>query len=343
MRTAHGEHRDEATAGCGGRMHTRRRWLAAVGAVAAAAGLYAPSGWAQASDYPNRPIKLVLPFGAGSSDSLARVVGQKASAILGQPIIIENRPGAGAQIGTDHVARAQPDGYTLLFLGGGSLTPSLVKDLKVNFPQAFRPVVALGRGGMMVMVSAATPVHSMKELVEYSARNPGKLNFGYVASSARVAGEMLNAVGPMTATTVPYKGSDAVLTALMTNEIQVTADVPVQFLPMIKEGKVRAIGYGDSERSPVLPDVPTLAEAGLGKLVFPASFGVWAPRDVPDEAIRKLNAAFNAVVKDPDVVARLTQASMVPTGGPPEEHAKQIESEHRGWAAATARVGFKPQ
>ena len=320
----------------------RRRWLGAATALVAACSLGLPSAWAQA-DFPSKPIRLVLPFGAGSSDSLARIVGHKVSAVLGQPILVENKPGAGAVIGTDFVARSQPDGYTLLFLGGGSLTPVLVKDLKVNFKESFTPVVALGRGGMMVMVSAATPVHNLKELVEYSRKHPDKLNFGYAATSARVAGEVLNAVGPMTATTVPYKGSDAVLTALISNEVQIAADVPVQFLPMIKEGKVRPIVYGGNERSPILPDVPTLAEAGHPNLFFPASFGVWAPKGVPDEVIRKLNQAFNSVLRDPEVVNRLTQASMVATGGAPEEHSRQIDSEHRGWAEAATKVGFKPQ
>ena len=321
----------------------RRKWLAVLGAAAALASAWAMPGVAHASAYPDRPIKLVLPFGAGSSDALARVIGQKVSTALGQPVIIENRPGAGAVIGTDFVARSQPDGYTLLFLGGGSLTPVLVKDLKVDFKQQFRPVMALGRGGMMVMVSADTPVNNLRELIEYSRKNPGKLNFGYAATSARVAGEVLNAVGPMSATTVPYKGSSAVLTALIANEVQITADVPVQFMPMIKEGKIRPIVYGGSERSPILPDVPTLAGAGFPGVVFPASFGVWAPKDVPDEVVAKLNAAFNTALRDPDVISLLKLASMVPTGGAPEVHSRQIESEHRGWADAAKKVGFEPQ
>lgn len=321
---------------------SRRRWM--VGATLAAA-LFAWSipGPSHAQQFPERPVHLVLPFGAGSSDALARVIGQKVSAVLGQPVIIENKPGAGAQIGAQYVARAQPDGYTLLFLGGGSMTPVLVKDLKINFKEQFEPVAALGRGGMMVMVSAETPVNTLQELIEYSKQHPDELNFGYVANSALVAGELLNAIGPMTATPIPYKGSTGVLTALITNEVQITADVPVQFLPMIKEGKVRPIVYGGSERSPILPDVPTLAEAGFPDIVFPASFGVWAPKGTPEDVIMTLNEAFNTVLKDPEVIEHLRQASVVPTGGLPEVHAKQIESEHQGWAEATKKVGFDPR
>ena len=160
------------------------------------------------------------------------------------------------------------DGYTILFLGGGSLTPVLIKDLKFDLLKSMRPVISVARGGMTLMVPGSLPVNNFREWVEYAKKNPGKMNFSYTAGSILLAGEMLKMKVGVDATAIPYKGSTQVAGALVANEIQMGIDVPLFYVGMIKDGRIKALAHGASERSPSLPDVPTLAEVGVPDLLF---------------------------------------------------------------------------
>jgi tripartite-type tricarboxylate transporter receptor subunit TctC len=322
---------------------SRRHWLTQASAVALAAATAAPATWAQAPAFPNKPLKLVIPFGAGGSDAMGRAFAEKLGAILKQPVIVENRPGAAALIGAEYVANAPADGYTMLFLGGGSLTPILIKDLKFDLQKVLKPVLCVARGGMTFMVNSAVPANNMQEFVEYARRNHGKLNYSHTAGSMVLSTEMLKSRAGFDATAVPYKGAAQVLTALITNEIQMTIDVPFNYMPMIKDGKVKPLVHGGQERSPTLPDVPTLAEIGINDLIFAVSYGIWVPTGTPAAIVAQLNAAYNEVLKQADIRQRLTQASMVPVGGPPEGHTRQIALEQDMWANAARKIGFKPE
>ncbi len=319
----------------------RRRWLARAGAAALALAS-AGAAWAQA-DFPNRPVKLVVPFAAGGSDTMARAFAEKLGAVLKQPVVVENKPGGAAIIGSQHVAQSPADGYTMLWLGGGSLTPVLIKDLKFDILKSLKSVVSIARGGMTLMVPGSMPVNNFSEFLAYAKANPGKLNYSHTAGSILLATEMLKSKAGFEAVAIPYKGSTQVATALMTNEIQMGIDVPVFYLGMIKEGRIKALAHGAQERSPSLPEVPTLAEVGVRDLVFAFSYGIWVPAGTPDAVVEKLNAAYNEVLKDPSIRERLAQAGVVPVGGGTEVHAQTVKAEHDMWAAAAKQIGYQPQ
>lgn len=324
---------------------SRRRWLArlAGGAVVFAAAVAGPNALAQSPEFPGKPLKLVVPFAAGGSDTMARAFAEKLGAVLKQPVIVENKPGAAALIGSEYVAHSAPDGYTMLFLGGGSLTPVLYKDLKFEILKSLDPVICIARGGMTFMVSGQLPVTDFRQFVEYARQNSGKLNYSHTAGSIVLSTEMLKAKAGFDAVAVPYKGSSQVMAALISNEVQMGIDVPFNYLAMIKAGKIRPLVHGGQERSPSLPDVPTLAELGMPDLLFAVSYGIWVPAGTPKPVVAKLNVAYNEVLKDPDILARLSQASVVPAGGAPEVHSKQIALEQQMWARAAQQIGYKPQ
>lgn len=322
---------------------SRRRGLV----LATGAALTGMAGWpltARAqSSYPDKPVRIIVPFGPGGSDTLARAMAEKLSGQLRQPVLVENKPGAAALIGTEYVAAQPADGYNILFLGGGSLTPVLIKDLKFNLLKSMRPVVCVARGGMTLMVPGTLPVNNFREFVEYAKNNPGKMNYSYTAGSILLGSEMLKSKVGFEATAIPYKGSTQVATALVAGEIQMGIDVPLFYVGLIKEGRIKAIAHGASERSPSLPDVPTLAEVGVPDLTFAFSFGFWAPAATPDPIIARLNTAFNEVLKDADIRNRLKLAGVVPVGGAPEVHSRQVKAEQDMWAQAAAQIGYKPE
>jgi tripartite-type tricarboxylate transporter receptor subunit TctC len=320
----------------------RRRGLVLAATGAALAGTSPWPAFAQ-GPYPDKPVRIVVPFGAGGSDTLARALGEKLSTQLKQPVLVENKPGAAALIGSEYVAAEPADGYTILFLGGGSLTPVLIKGLKFNLLKSMRPVVCVARGGMTLMVPGTLPVNNFREFVDYAKKNPGKTNFSYTAGSILLAAEMLKSRVGFDAVAIPYKGSTQVATALVAGEIQMGIDVPLFYVGMIKEGRIKALAHGASERSPSLPDVPTLAEVGVPDLTFAFSFGFWAPAATPEPIVNRLNAAFNEVLKDPDIRNRLAQAGVVPVGGAPEVHARQVAAEQQMWAQAASQIGYKPE
>ena len=311
-----------------------------------AAALTGMAAWplaATAQAPTDKPLRIVVPFGPGGSDTLARAMAEKLSTQLKQPVIVENKPGAAALIGSEYVAAQPTDGNTILFLGGGSLTPVLIKDLKFNLLKAMRPVVCVARGGMTLMVPGTLPVNNFREFVDYARKNPGKINFSYTAGSILLATEMLKARTGFDAAAIPYKGSTQVATALIANEIQMGIDVPLFYVGMIKDGRIKALAHGAAERSPSLPDVPTLAEVGVPDLLFAFSFGFWAPAATPEPIVVKLNAALNEVLKEPDIRQRLAQAGVVPVGGAPEVHSRQVAGEQQMWAQAARQIGYKPE
>ena len=318
----------------------RRRWLAGFGGALLAFAGFTGSAWAQ-SDYPAKPVKLVVPFAAGGSDVMARAFADKLGAVLKQPVFVENRPGGAAVIGSDYVAQSPADGYTMLWLGGGSLTPVLIKDLKFDILKSLKSVVSIARGGMALMVPGTLPVNNFAEFLAYAKANPGKLNYSHTAGSILLSAEMLKSRAGFDAVAIPYKGSTQVSTALMTSEIQMAIDVPFFYLGMIKDGRIKALAHGGQERSPSLPDVPTLAEVGVKDLVFAFSYGIWVPAATPDPIVNKLNAAFNEVLKDADIRQRLAQAGVVPVGGAADVHARQVKAEQDMWAAAAKQIGYK--
>ena len=324
---------------------TRREWLGQVGAlVLGASGLATWNTVTAQGAYPNKPVRFIVPFApGGSNDVMARVFAERLSPIIKQPTVVENKPGASAVIGSEYVANSPADGYTLLFLGGGSMTPALIKDLKLDLRKQLRPIISIARGGMTVLVSGGVPAKTFPEFVEFARREKGKVNYGSTASSSMLAGEMLRQRAGFDAVGVAYKGSGAAMTALVSNEVQYVLDTPLQYLPLIKEGRLKALAHGAQDRTTVLPDVPTLAELGYKDLLFAVSFGAWLPAATPEPIVMKLNAAFNEVMAQPDVRQRILDGAMTPTGGAPDVHDKQIAGEQEWLANAAHKLNYKPE
>lgn len=324
---------------------TRRTWMAQAGATVLAGSALGAVGLASAqAAFPTKPIRFVVPFGAGgSNDVMARLFAERLAVILKQPVLVENKPGAAAVIGADHVAQSPADGYTVLFLGGGSMTPALVKDLKIDLRKQLRPAAAIARGGMTVLVSGGVPAKTFPEFVAYAKKQKGKINFGSTASSSMLAGEMLRARAGFDAVHVAYKGSGATMAALVSNEVQYVLDTPLQYLPLIKEGRIRALAHGALDRTTVLPEVPTLVELGYPDLLFAVSFGAWVPATTPDAVVQRLNTAFNEVLAQADVRQRLLEGAVTPTGGAPDVHDKQIAGEQEWLTNAARSLNYKPE
>lgn len=323
----------------------RRAWMAQAGAlVLGGTGLTCWSTASAQEGYPTKPIRIVVPFAAGASnDVLARTFAERLRPILKQPVIVENRIGAAGVIGSEHVAHGPADGYTLLFFGGGSITPVLIKDLRLDMRKHLRPVISIARGGMTLLVSGGVPVKSFAEFIEHARREKGRINYGYSARTSMFAAELLRTGAGFDAVGVPYKGSGEVMSALVSNEVQFVFDSPLQYLALIKEGRLRAVAHSAQERTPVLPDVPTLAELGNHDLKVGVSFGVWSPANTPDAIVQRLNAAFNEVLSQPDVRQRILDGGSTPSGGAPEVHDLQIAGEQTWLASAAQKLNYKPE
>src|ERR1700733_10433048 len=265
---------------------------------------------AQVSDYPNRPIKVVIPFPPGGpTDGMARIISERLNAVLGQPIVVENRGGAGGGVGGKFVAEADPDGYTILMTPGGALTtgPALHKDLGYDPEKAFAPVAQLSETPLIVSVNPALPIKSMADVVPYAKANPGKLNWGSqgIGTAPSLLCELFKLETGVNIVQVPYRGTGPMLVAALAGEVQMIADPSTTSLPNIKAGKLRPIAIAGASRDPGLPDVPTVIEAGYPKLQAPFWLGVVAPAGTPPAIVKKLNAALREALNDPKTVKSL--------------------------------------
>lgn len=312
-----------------------------------AAAILSLSTVAQAADFPTRAVTMVVPFAAGSgTDNMARGIADRLSRELKQPVVIDNRPGGAAQIGAGYVAKSEPDGYTMLFLGGGSLNKVFIKDLQVDILNELTPVVQLARGGMTLYVSTDLPVKNLQEFIEYVRKNPGKLNYGGATVSQMLSMELLKARAGLKKEDmvyIPYKGAAQSMQGMMGGEIQASVETGISFDPVVKAGKAKAIAHGDLARSDAMPDVPTVTEAGVPGVTFPFTFGAWVPAKTPKDNVARLNAAFNAALKDPDVAALINRANGVIVGGAPDVHAKAIRDEFNNWETAAKAANYQPE
>ena len=283
-------------------MMTKRRFVRL--ALLASAALVGGLQDAAAQDtYPTRIIKFVVPFAAGSAtDTLARVLGEKMSASLGQSIVVENMPGASGFLGAQNVSRAEPDGYTVLI--GTNTThasnQSMFKKLPYDPMGDFEPVGKLGKITLALVVNPSVPVSTTEELIEYAKANPGELTFGSGSGSSRLAGEMLKSLAGIDILNIPYKSNPQAITDLLGGQISlVFADIATT-LPQAEAGKVKALGISSAERSPLAPNLPTMAEAGLTGYDLTAWFAAYVPAGTPEPVVDKLNAAFKAALADED-------------------------------------------
>jgi tripartite-type tricarboxylate transporter receptor subunit TctC len=315
-------------------------------AVFACALLAAASGFAQG--FPTKPVTLVVGFApGGASDIIARQVAAKLTGRLGQTVVVDNRAGAGGTIAAGAVARAAPDGYTLLFASASalSISPWLNKSLPYDSTKAFAPVAELVRGYYVLNGSPTLPIKTMKELAAWGASNPGKLSCGSAGPGTihHLSCELLATSMNMPLTHVPFKGSAPAFNALMAGDIQIMFESMPTPVPMIQSGKVRGLAVTGPKRLDVLPDVPTLGEQGIRGVDVSFWFGVVAPAGTPQPVVDRLNAGINEVLKDPEVLEVFKKQGVEVAGGSSAAFASHIAAELKKWGDVVTKANIKPE
>jgi tripartite-type tricarboxylate transporter receptor subunit TctC len=312
--------------------------------AAAAAALPVVSGIVLAQTYPTRPVRLIVPFGpAGATDITARLIGQWLSERLGQQFVIENRPGAGSNIGTEAVVRAAPDGYTLgLFGAPSAINATLYDRLNFNFLRDIAPVAPIVRFPNIMVANPSIPSKTLPEFIAYAKTNPGKINMASPGSGStpHVAGELFKVMTGTNLVHVPYRSVAAVMTDLLSGQVQLYFGTTASSLEYVRAGKLRALAVTIERRLDALPDIPAVAEFVPG---YEASawFGVGAPRNTPVEIIDKLNKEINAGVADPKMKARLTDLGGIALRGSPSDFGKLIVEETEKWGKVVKLSGAK--
>jgi tripartite-type tricarboxylate transporter receptor subunit TctC len=312
--------------------------------AALAAALGAAPG-ATAQSYPNRPIRLIVPFPAGGPpDVIARVMADQIGTRLHQTVVIDNRPGAGATIGSRLVAGSEPDGYTLLFASTTSLSiaPAVLKNADYDPVKSFAPVGGVSIGPMIVVVNPSLPVKTVAELVAYAKANPGKINYGSgVSSPPHVAWGLFTLVTGTDILHVPYRSMAHAVTDLVSGQIQMMIDGTGPLLPHIQEGTVRALAVTGKTRSPDFPDLPTMVESGYPDYVLWFWTGIVAPAATPPDIVAKVNAAINDSLRAPDIKANLAKFNVDPNVTTPAEFASFLAADAEKWGGIIKAAGIK--
>lgn len=317
------------------KQNSRRALMAAVVATAVVALVgHAPQAYAQA--YPNKPVKLIVPFVAGgATDIVARLVAQKLTTMWGQSVVVENRGGAGGNIGAEAVAKSAPDGYTILVTSGSIVTvnPHMYAKMPFDAKKDLMPITNITSGPQVLVVNPSVPAKNVKELIALAKSKPGQLNFGSagIGSQVHMAGEAFVYAAGIDAQHIPYKGEAAAYTDVAGGQVQFMVGNIASGTGHIQAGRVRALGVTSLKRSPQLPDVPTIAEAGIPGFENNGWFGFMAPAGTPKAVIDKIHADTVKVLKEQDVKDRLSQLGMVPVGNTPAEFAKEIAVEYERW------------
>ena len=303
--------------------------------------------FAMAQDYPTRPIHLIVPFPPGGpNDIIARVVGKRMSEILKQTVVVDNRAGQGGVLGTDVVAKAAPNGYTIGIVSAGALaiSPSMEK-VAYDTLKDLQPVTLVAKVPEMLVVATSVPAHNMAELIALAKKEPGKLNFASSGpgSMPHLAGELFKLTAKIDITHVPYRGAAPAVNDLLGQQVQmVFLDLPI-LLPQIKAGKLRPIAVGAPERVPSAPDVPTTAEAGMPNLLTENWYGMVAPANTPPPIVATLNKTAVEAMKDPDVISKLSSQGANLVGDTPEQFRSYIASETQKWAMVIKEAGVPVQ
>jgi tripartite-type tricarboxylate transporter receptor subunit TctC len=317
---------------------------AAIGLVAIGLSAIASIGGASALDYPTRPIRFVVGYPAGgSTDIVARLIGQRLSERLGQQFVIENKPGAGNNIGTETVVRAEPDGYTVLLVNPANyINASLYTNLKFNFVKDIAPVASFLRVPNVMTVASEVPAKTVAEFIAWVKANPGKVNLASSGNgtSVHLSGELFMAMSGAKMEHVPYRGAAPALTDMLGNRVQVIFDNMPSVIGHIRGGALRALAVTTATRSPQLPDVPTVAETVPGYEAS-ALFGMGAPNNTPPEIIARLNSVINEVLAEPEVKARLVELGGEPLIGTPEAFGAMIAAETEKWEKVVKFSGAK--
>ena len=327
-------------------MMTKRQTLALLACALASATLPAARAQAPAASWPSKPIRWVVPFPPGGAmDAIARTLGEKAGKTLGQPFVIENKPGAGGNIGADFVAKQPGDGYTLMITSIGMATNKpLYGKLSYDPIKDFAPVSLLAVVPNVLVTNATQPdVKTAKDVIAAARKTPGKLSYASAGNgtSIHLAGEVFTSLAQVDMLHVPYKGSGPAVSDLLGGQVNYMFDSITSARPHIESGKLRALGVTTAKRSKTLPNVPTLAEAGLPGYEVSPWFAVFMPAATPKDIVAKVNAALLEAMKDPDVVKRFETIGAEPVGSTPEEMAQHLARESERWTKLIQERGIK--
>ena len=321
----------------------RRRFLHL---AAGAAALPAVSRLARAQAYPTRPVRIIITTAAGGpADMLARLMGQWLSERLGQPFVVEPRPGGGTNIGTEAVVRAPPDGYTLLLVNpANAINATLYEKLNFNFIRDIAPIAGVMRGPFVMLLNPSIPADSVPEFIAYAKAHPGMINFasGGIGFATHLAGELFKGMTGVKMVHVPYRGQGPAMTDLLSGQVQVMFDPVVSSIAHIRAGKLRPLAVTTSMRSEALPDIPTVGEFLPGYEVS-VWFGVGAPKNTPTEIVDRLNKDINAGLADPKIKEQLADLGGTVLPGSPADFGKLIADETEKWAKVIKSAGIKAE
>jgi len=310
----------------------------AIGLTAMASSTFAQA----AANYPARPIKIVVPFApGGTTDMLARLVGQRLTQSWGQPVVIENKPGAGATLGADIVAKSAPDGYTLL-MGAAhhTIAQQVYAKIPYHFDRDFAPITMVAMVPNMVVVNSEVPAKNIAEFIALAKTQPGKLNYGSAGAGTahHLNGEMFKLRARVDLVHVPYKGSAPAVADLLSGQVQLMFDTVTSGLPQVKAGKLRALAVTTAKRSSAMPDVPSLSETALPGFDVGTWFGLLAPAATPPAIVQKLNAEIVKIIQQPDVRKQMLEAGSEPMGNTSQQMAAQIKAELEAFEAVVKQI-----
>jgi tripartite-type tricarboxylate transporter receptor subunit TctC len=318
-----------------------------VAAAALALGLGALTS-AHGEPYPVRPVKIIVPTPAGGPvDVVGRLVANHLAAVNGQPVVVDNRPGAGNTIGSKEAAQAEPDGYTLLYssVSGLVLAPMLQKNAGYDPIASYDPIALVAQSSTILVVHPSVPAHTVAELVAHAKANPGKVNFssGGIGVLPHLIGEWFKSRAGIDIVHVPYRGGGPSINDLVGGQVQMTFEGVSVLRPLIESGRLRALAVTSAQRLPQLPDLPTMAESGFPDFVSVSWTGLLAPARTPREIVEKLNAQINAALASPEFKAALARLGNEPLGGTPRDFADTIKADIAKWAPLVQAIGLKAE
>jgi tripartite-type tricarboxylate transporter receptor subunit TctC len=300
-----------------------------------------------AQNYPNRPVKIVVPYAVGgSADVYGRVLAAKLSEALRQPFVIENRPGAGAIVGTDAVAKSAPDGYTLLVMSNThTVNETLFPKKPYDLMRDLAPITGINSQDLLLVANPKVPASNLKEFLAYAKKNPGKLNYASSGPGTpyHMAGELFKYMAGVDIVHIPHKGSDQARTAVLAGEVDIMFDAISTIVGQVHAGKLKALGTSGKARSPVTPDVPTIAEAGVPGYEATIWLGLMAPAGTPKSIIEELNSAVNKAINSPDVKENWLKQGALPMSMTPDEFGRFIRADIQKWAKLVKETGMKVQ
>ena len=325
------------------RRSNRRAWLSLGAVLVVAAACFATK--AQAQQFPSKPIRIVVPFPAGGTVDVAmRVVSVRLGEVLGQSVVIDNKPGANGIIGGDIVAKAPPDGYTLFAVSSTHvINPSTTASMPFDPVKDFSHVTILGTLPLVIASGLDQPFRTLPELISYAKARPGQLSFGYTDNSTLLFGEMFKGATGLDIRMVPYKGGAPMLVDVMGGHIQMGATGAGSAFTLYKSGKIRVLAVSEPRRTPSMADVPTIAESGVPGFNVQVWIAVMGPAGMPPAIVNRLNAEIVKVLAEPAVAARLAELGTVAKGSSPAEAAQTLRADAEMWSAAARKAGLKPE